>query len=154
MGRLKPGVDLAQAQAALAGPFAQWVASTATNDQERANLPVLRLEEGAAGLDSLQASVLEAAVCAADDGGADPGDRVREHGESAARAVRRSQARDGGAAQPRRRPLARRPSTAHGKRPAGGAQRRSRDPHRRRRHARVDAAARQRRRRDSRSMPN
>ena len=25
MGRLRPGVDLAQAQAALAGPFAQWV---------------------------------------------------------------------------------------------------------------------------------
>jgi predicted permease len=54
MGRLKPGVDLAQAQAVLAGPFAQWVASTATNDRERANLPVLRLEEGAAGLDNLR----------------------------------------------------------------------------------------------------
>jgi predicted permease len=54
MGRLKPGVDLAQAQAALAGPFAQWVASTATNDGQRANLPALRLEEGAAGLDSLR----------------------------------------------------------------------------------------------------
>ena len=54
MGRLKPGVDRAQAQAALAGPFAQWVASTATNDQERANLPALRLEQGAAGLDSLR----------------------------------------------------------------------------------------------------
>ena len=33
MGRLKPGVDLARAQAALAGPFAQWVASTATTDR-------------------------------------------------------------------------------------------------------------------------
>ena len=54
MGRLKPGVDLPRAQAALAGPFAQWVASTATSDRERANLPVLRLEEGAAGLDSLR----------------------------------------------------------------------------------------------------
>jgi macrolide transport system ATP-binding/permease protein len=54
MGRLKPGVDLAQAQAALAEPFAQWVASTAVNDGERANLPALRLEEGAAGLDSLR----------------------------------------------------------------------------------------------------
>ena len=54
MGRLRPGVDLAQAQSALAGPFAQWVATTATNDQERANLPVLRLEEGAGGLDSLR----------------------------------------------------------------------------------------------------
>ena len=54
MGRLKTGVDLARAQAALAAPFAQWVASTATNDRERANLPALRLEEGAAGLDSLR----------------------------------------------------------------------------------------------------
>ena len=89
MGRLRPGVGLAQAQAALAGPFAQWVASTATNDRERANLPVLRLEEGAGGLDSLQAPVLEAALRAAGDGGPDPGDRVREHGESAARAGRR-----------------------------------------------------------------
>ena len=53
MGRLKSGVDLAQAQAALAAPFAQWVASTA-NDRERANLPELRLEAGAAGLDTLR----------------------------------------------------------------------------------------------------
>jgi macrolide transport system ATP-binding/permease protein len=54
MGRLRPRVDRAQAQAALEGPFEQWVASTATNDRERANLPVLRLEEGAGGLDSLR----------------------------------------------------------------------------------------------------
>jgi macrolide transport system ATP-binding/permease protein len=54
MGRLKPGVEIARAQAELAGPFAQWVASTATDDQERANLPALRLEAGAAGLDSLR----------------------------------------------------------------------------------------------------
>jgi macrolide transport system ATP-binding/permease protein len=54
MGRLRPGVSLAQAQAALATPFAQWVASTATNDREAANLPVLRFEEGAGGLDSLR----------------------------------------------------------------------------------------------------
>ena len=53
MGRLTPGVDLRQAQTALAAPFAQWVASTA-DDQERVNLPMLRLEEGAAGLDSLR----------------------------------------------------------------------------------------------------
>ena len=31
MGRLRPGVSLAQAQAALAPAFHQWVASTATN---------------------------------------------------------------------------------------------------------------------------
>ncbi len=54
MGRLQPGVDLARAEAALAAPFARWVASTAANDRERANLPALRLEAGAAGLDSLR----------------------------------------------------------------------------------------------------
>jgi macrolide transport system ATP-binding/permease protein len=54
MGRLRPGVSLAQAEAALAAPFAQWVASTPTNDRERANLPVLRLGEGAGGLDTLR----------------------------------------------------------------------------------------------------
>jgi predicted permease len=54
MGRLRPGVRRAQAQTALEGPFAQWVASTATNDRERANLPALRLDEGAGGLDSLR----------------------------------------------------------------------------------------------------
>ena len=88
MGRLKPGVDLARAQAVLAGPFAQWVASTATREGERANLPALRLEEGAAGLDSLRRQVLEAALCAAGDGRADSGYRVREHGQPAARAFR------------------------------------------------------------------
>jgi predicted permease len=54
MGRLRPDVGLTQAQAALAAPFAQWVASTPTNDRERANLPVLRLGEGAGGLDTLR----------------------------------------------------------------------------------------------------
>ena len=54
MGRLKPGVDRALAEAALGGPFAQFVTPTAANDQERANLPVLRLESGGAGLDSLR----------------------------------------------------------------------------------------------------
>jgi macrolide transport system ATP-binding/permease protein len=54
MGRLRPGVRLEQARAALAPPFGQWVASTAINDKQRANLPVLRLEEGAGGLDSLR----------------------------------------------------------------------------------------------------
>ena len=54
MGRLRPGVGPAQAQAVLAGPFAQWVAATASTDRQRANLPALRLEEGAGGLDSLR----------------------------------------------------------------------------------------------------
>jgi predicted permease len=54
MGRLRPGVSLAQAQAALAPAFQQWVAGTATNDRQRANLPALVVTEGAGGLDSLR----------------------------------------------------------------------------------------------------
>jgi predicted permease len=54
MGRLREGTSQAQAQAALETPFATWVAPTAENDRERANLPRLRLEEGAGGLDSLR----------------------------------------------------------------------------------------------------
>jgi macrolide transport system ATP-binding/permease protein len=54
MGRLRPGVNLAQAQAALSLPFHRWVASTATNDRERANLPALLVKEGAGGLDTLR----------------------------------------------------------------------------------------------------
>src|SRR5262245_5822100 len=54
MGRLRPGVSLEQAEAALAPHFAQWVAPTASNDRERANLPVLRVGEGAGGLDTLR----------------------------------------------------------------------------------------------------
>jgi macrolide transport system ATP-binding/permease protein len=54
MGRLRPGVTLAQAQTVLAPVFQQWVAGTATTDQERANLPKFALEEGAGGLDTLR----------------------------------------------------------------------------------------------------
>jgi predicted permease len=54
MGRLRPGVTMAQAQAALAPRFQQWVAATATTDGERAKLPVLTLNPGAAGLGSLR----------------------------------------------------------------------------------------------------
>jgi predicted permease len=54
MGRLRPGVSLAQAQAQLAPVFGQWVAGTAANDRERANLPELVVNEGAGGLDSLR----------------------------------------------------------------------------------------------------
>jgi len=54
MGRLRPGVTLAQAQAALAPAFQQWVASTATNDGEKANLPALVVGHGARGLDNLR----------------------------------------------------------------------------------------------------
>ena len=54
MGRLRPGVSIAQAQAALAPRFHQWVATTATTDGERAKLPALVLSPGAAGLGSLR----------------------------------------------------------------------------------------------------
>jgi predicted permease len=54
MGRLRPGVSMAQAQAVLAPRFHQWVAATATTDGERANLPALMLNPGAAGLGSLR----------------------------------------------------------------------------------------------------
>jgi macrolide transport system ATP-binding/permease protein len=54
MGRLRPGVTRQQATAALSAPFAQWVETTATNDAERANLPVLRVDEGRGGLDTLR----------------------------------------------------------------------------------------------------
>jgi macrolide transport system ATP-binding/permease protein len=54
MARLRPGVTLAQAQAAMAGPFQQWIATTAKNDKQRANLPTLAVEPGATGLDTLR----------------------------------------------------------------------------------------------------
>ena len=54
VGRLKPGVSMAQAQAALAPRFHQWVATTATTDGERAKLPALILNPGAEGLGSLR----------------------------------------------------------------------------------------------------
>jgi len=54
MARLRPGVSLAQAEAQLAPQFQSWAEGTAQNDQQRANLPVLFIKEGATGLDSLR----------------------------------------------------------------------------------------------------
>ena len=54
MARLRPGVSLAQAQAALTPAFHEWVLSTAANDYERAHLPELELAPGATGVDSLR----------------------------------------------------------------------------------------------------
>jgi len=54
MARVQPGVDVEQAQAALATVFDRWVATTATNDAQRQNLPRLRLESGAGGIDTLR----------------------------------------------------------------------------------------------------
>ncbi len=86
MGRLRPGVTLAQAQAALAGPFAQWVTATAINDRERANLPVAAARGRRGRTRQPPPPVFEAALRAAGDGGPDPRDRLREHGEPAPRA--------------------------------------------------------------------
>jgi predicted permease len=54
MGRLKPGVTLAQAETSLAPRFRQFALNSATTDKQRQDLPQLTLEGGAAGLDSLR----------------------------------------------------------------------------------------------------
>src|SRR2546423_12539540 len=54
MGRLRPGVSMAQAQAVLPPHFHHGVAPTATTDGERAKLPALILNPGAEGLGSLR----------------------------------------------------------------------------------------------------
>jgi predicted permease len=51
---LRPAVSLAQAQATLAPAFQQWVAATAANEREKANLPALVVKKGAGGLDTLR----------------------------------------------------------------------------------------------------
>ena len=54
MGRLRPGVTLARAQAEVAARFHQFALTSAANDKERADLPALWLEEGGSGVDSLR----------------------------------------------------------------------------------------------------
>jgi predicted permease len=54
MGRLRPGVSIVQAQAALAPRFRQWVETTAKKETERADLPALVVKPGGGGLDSLR----------------------------------------------------------------------------------------------------
>jgi predicted permease len=54
MGRLRPGVTLQSAQAELAARFHQFALTSATNEKERADLPVLWVEEGGSGVDSLR----------------------------------------------------------------------------------------------------
>ncbi|MBV9155450.1 MAG: ABC transporter permease [Acidobacteriaceae bacterium] len=54
MGRLRPGVTLARAEAELRGPFHQYVFASAANDRERSDLPQLWMEEGGSGVDSLR----------------------------------------------------------------------------------------------------
>ncbi len=54
LGRLKPGVTIAQAQAALSPIFQQWIGSVASTDKERKELPILGVEDASRGLDSLR----------------------------------------------------------------------------------------------------
>ena len=54
MGRLRNGVSLTQAQAALSTSFHQFVVSTAQTEKERADLPEILLQEGGSGIDSLR----------------------------------------------------------------------------------------------------
>lgn len=51
MGRLRPGLTLAEARTGLAPVFNAWVAGTATTDLERKNLPRFVLQDGARGVD-------------------------------------------------------------------------------------------------------
>lgn len=54
LARLRPGVSLTEAQAQLAGPFHEWVASTAHTQGELQDLPVLAIKQGGRGLDSVR----------------------------------------------------------------------------------------------------
>ncbi len=54
MGRLRPGVTMHQAEAALGARFHSFIEGVAANDKERASLPMLILDPGATGLDSLR----------------------------------------------------------------------------------------------------
>ncbi len=54
MARLRPGATMQQAEAQLAPQFQRWVSTTAHNDEQRSNLPMLYLKEGAGGLDTLR----------------------------------------------------------------------------------------------------
>jgi predicted permease len=54
MGRLRPGISMRQAETALAAQFQQFASDSASTQREKADLPVLLLEEGSGGLDSLR----------------------------------------------------------------------------------------------------
>lgn len=54
MARLRRGVSVRQAEAAVAPVFHGWVSDTAANEKERANLPALVVLPGGGGVDSLR----------------------------------------------------------------------------------------------------
>ena len=106
MARLRPGVSLEQAQAALAPPFHQWISTTAANDQERWRTSALpsRCATAPKDLDSLRRQFSKPPLCIDDDGRPDPRHRVRERRESSARTLsNREKPRDGVALERRRR---------------------------------------------------
>ena len=57
MGRLRPGVTRARAQAELAARFHQFALASAANDKERANLPALWLKKAVPVLTRCAASI-------------------------------------------------------------------------------------------------
>ena len=77
MGRLRPGVSLARAEAELRGPFHQYVLASAKNDKERTDLPALWLQQGGSGVDS--PGLVETALGAHDHGGIDPRHCLRQY---------------------------------------------------------------------------
>lgn len=54
MARLRPGVNREQAEVVAAPVFQNLVESAAVSDKERADLPILYLQDGAGGLDRLR----------------------------------------------------------------------------------------------------
>jgi predicted permease len=54
LGRLKPGVTLPQAQAALGPMFHQWVSGVASTEEERKDLPQLAVLDASRGLDQMR----------------------------------------------------------------------------------------------------
>jgi predicted permease len=62
IGRLHPGVTLQQAQAQVGPIFQNWVASTAENDAQRADLPQFFVSEGARGVDRMRRNYVEPLV--------------------------------------------------------------------------------------------
>ena len=118
MGRLRPGVSVSQAQAALAGRFHPFVESTATTAKEKSR-SAGALAPGRCGRTGLAAAaLLKAPLRTHGDGRPDSRHRLRQHRQSPARALHGPAARDGGAPQPGRGTSARGSPTVDRKRAA------------------------------------
>ena len=83
IGRLKPGVKIAQAQAALEPVFHQFVTSVAANDKERADLPKLLVAEASGGIDDLRRQYSKPLYFSYDARRFDSNDPLREPREPA-----------------------------------------------------------------------